>query len=463
MADGMHVVMLPWLAFGHMIPFLHLSIALAKSGIRISFLTPPRNIQRLPKIPQHLTALINLVELPLAKVDGLPEGAEATVDILQGSDEYLKKAYDLSYPTFKQFITKESPDWIVHDLFPSWVSNVASEFNIPRVFFSILSASMVAFLGPAGEVLRKIWPSPESLESPPEWFSFESSVAFPPHETAGFYRRFFTPDASGFSSLDRLVIALQGCSAIAIRSCNEFQGEYLSLLKKFHQRPVIPIGLLPPTPPEKRETTDPKWANTLKWLDEQPNRSVVFVCFGSECKLSRDQVFEIAHGLQLSNLPFLWALRTPIWATNDIDTLPSGFKSQIGNRGVIHMGWAPQLEILAHPSIGGSLFHSGWASIIETIHYGHVLIVLPLANVQSLDARMLVDKGLAIKVEINKDGSFHRDAVARSLRLAMIEEEGESFRIKSMEMKAIFSDQTLHENYVSEFINFLKSSSKALS
>ncbi|XP_058081471.1 putative UDP-rhamnose:rhamnosyltransferase 1 [Magnolia sinica] len=458
MADGMHVVMLPWLAFGHMIPFLHLSIALAKAGIRISFLTTQKNIQRLPKIPQHLTALINLVELPLPKVDGLPEGAEATVDILHGSDEYLKKAYDLSYPAFKKFITEESPDWIVHDVFPSWVGNVASEFNIPRVFFSIYSATVIAFFGPVADGLKKMWPSPESLASPPEWFEFESSVAFPTHETDGFYRGFFSPDASGFSSLDRLALALQGCSAMAIRSCNEFQGEYLGLLKKLRKRPVIPVGLLPPTPPEKRETTDPKWANTLKWLDEQPNRTVVFVCFGSECKLSRNQVFEIALGLQLSNLPFLWALRTPIWATNDMDTLPPGFKSQIGSRGVVYMGWAPQLEILSHPSIGGSLFHSGWASIIETVHYGHALIVLPLANVHSLDARMLVDKGLAIKVEVNDDGSFHRDAVARSLRLAMVEEEGERFRLKSIEMKATFSDQTLHENSMNEFINFLKSS-----
>ncbi|XP_058081546.1 UDP-glycosyltransferase 91C1-like isoform X2 [Magnolia sinica] len=426
MPDGMHVVMLPWLAFGHMIPFLQLSIALAKAGIRISFLTTQKNIPRLPKIPQHLTALINLVELPLPKVDGLPEGAEATVDILHGSDEYLKKAYDLSYPAFKKFITEESPDWIVHDLFPNGV--------------------------------KKKWPSPESLASPPEWFEFESSVAFSPHETAGVYRGLFSPDASGFSGMDGLVLSLQGCSALAVRSCNEFQGEYLGLLKKLLKRPVIPVGLLPPTPPEKRETTDPKWAKTLKWLDEQPNRSVVFVCFGSECKFKRDQVFEIALGLQLSNLPFLWALRTPIWATNDIDTLPPGFKSQIGSRGVVYMGWAAQLEILAHPSIGGSLFHSGWASVIETVQYGHALIVLPLANVQSLDARMLVDKGLAIKVEINNDGSFDRDAIARSLRLAMVEEEGERFRLKSIEMKAIVSDQTLHEHYMNEFINFLKSS-----
>ncbi|XXG55786.1 hypothetical protein AAC387_Pa03g3380 [Persea americana] len=45
-----HVAMVPWLAFGHLIPFLQLSISLAKAG----FLSTPRNIQRLPKLPQDL-------------------------------------------------------------------------------------------------------------------------------------------------------------------------------------------------------------------------------------------------------------------------------------------------------------------------------------------------------------------------------------------------------------------------
>ncbi|XP_058080734.1 UDP-glycosyltransferase 91C1-like [Magnolia sinica] len=269
-------------------------------------------------------------------------------------------------------------------------------------------ATVIAFFGPIKDGLRKMWPSPESLASPPEWFELDSSVAVPSHETAGFYRGIFSPDASGFSILDRLVLALQRCSAMAIRSCNEFQVESLGLLKKLHKRPVIPIGLLPPTPLEKRETTDPKWYSHM--------------------------------GNQRHRYPSA-GIREPDWQS-----------------WVVYMGWAPQLEILAHPSIGGSLFHSGWASTIETIHYGHALIILPLANVHSLDAKMLVDKGLAIKVEINEDGSFHRDAVVRSLRRATVKEDGERFRLKSIETKAIFSDQTLHQNYMNEFINFLKSS-----
>ncbi|KAF8392512.1 hypothetical protein HHK36_022855 [Tetracentron sinense] len=140
--------------------------------------------------------------------------------------------------------------------------------------------------------------------------------------------------------------------------------------------------------------------------------------------------YEIAHGLELSNLPFLWALRRPMWALDDDDSLPSDFRRRIENRGVVCIGWVPQLEILAHPSICGSLFHSGWGSIVETLQHGHTLMVLPLVIDLGLNARLLVEKGLAVEVERSEDGSFNRSCIAKALRKAMVEEEGESIRLR---------------------------------
>ena len=148
----------------------------------------------------------------------------------------------------------------------------------------------------------------------------------------------------------------------------------------------------------------------------------MFVGFGSECKLSKEQINEIAYGLELSGLPFLWALRKPDWVLSDLDALPSGFSERTHRRGVVCFGWAPQLEILEHPSIGGSLFHAGWGSIMETLQFGHCLVVLPLIIDQPLNARLLVEKGLAIEIERSEDGSFSRDGIAKALRLAMVSE-----------------------------------------
>ncbi|MQL74904.1 hypothetical protein Taro_007287 [Colocasia esculenta] len=76
-----HIVVFPWLAFGHMPPFLELFRALAMRGHLISCLSTCRNIQRLPKIPPHQSSLITLLELTLPPTEGTSEDAESTMDL----------------------------------------------------------------------------------------------------------------------------------------------------------------------------------------------------------------------------------------------------------------------------------------------------------------------------------------------------------------------------------------------
>ncbi|GLU08208.1 hypothetical protein SLE2022_251320 [Rubroshorea leprosula] len=433
-----HVVVLPWSAFGHLLPFLQLSFALANAGIKVCFVSTPRNIQRLPKIPQKLSSLIHFVDFPLPPLENnlLPEGAEATVDIPFEKIQYLKLRYDLLRHPFKQFLSEQRPDWIIFDAIPFWAAEIAEEHHIPSIFFSVFSASTCAFIGPpedlAGDDGKRIMPSPKSFTSPPEWVTFPSSLAYRSFETTGFYHAFFGGNASGISDAERVAKSFSSCQVVAIRSCPEYEGEYLNLLENIMKKPVLPIGLLPPEKLERRRSSEEKeWIEIFDWLDKQKPKSVVFVGFGSECKLSKEQVHEIAHGLELSELPFLWALRKPDWADGDHDALPPGFSDRTHDRGVVQFGWAPQSEILGHKSIGGSLFHSGWGS-------------------------GLGDKGLAVEVERNEDGSFTREGIAKALRLAMVSEEGESLRIKAQEAGRIFGDQKLHHSYFGKFVEYLK-------
>ncbi|XP_042509906.1 UDP-glycosyltransferase 91A1-like [Macadamia integrifolia] len=451
MATDLHIVMLPWSAFGHLIPFIHLAIALAKAGIRVSFLSTPRNIQRLLKLPLNLEATINFVELPFPLVnDGnhLLEDMEATVDL--PSEELLPNfvaVYDLLRHPFKQFITTELPDWIIQDFMPHWAVEVAQEFGLKVICFSALGAAAMAFAGPpeymTGDEFKRVRPSPESLTFTPNWITFPSSITLRPYEANSYYGAFHEG-----TICERVAAVLQGCQAFAIRSSSEFEGEYIKVLEKIYRKPVITVGLLPPVqlPSMGRELESEEWCRKLQWLNEQKPKSVVFVGFGSESKLRKVQVDEIAYGLELSNLPFLWALRKPHWATEVADILPDGFNNRIADHGVVYLGWAPQLQILSHPSIGGSLFHAGWGSIIETLQYVDRLVVLPLMNDQGLNAKLLVEKGLAIEVDRNEDGSFHREAIAKSLRQAMVS-EGESLSLKAREVKRIIGDQTLDQDY----------------
>ena len=48
--NPIRVTMIPWSAFGHLIPFFKLSIALAKAGVHVSFISTPTWVYGYPSI-----------------------------------------------------------------------------------------------------------------------------------------------------------------------------------------------------------------------------------------------------------------------------------------------------------------------------------------------------------------------------------------------------------------------------
>lgn len=134
----------------------------------------------------------------------------------------------------------------------------------------------------------------------------------------------------------------------------------------------------------------------------------------------------MALGLELSGLPFFWApSKRSILGDSDSTELPDGFEDRIKGRGVVYTNWLPQLKILAHDSIGGFLTHDGWNSVIEGLYIARPLIMLPYFHYQWLNARILGEKKVGVEVPRNEqDGSFTRNAVANSLKLVMLDDEG---------------------------------------
>ncbi|KAF9686378.1 hypothetical protein SADUNF_Sadunf03G0152400 [Salix dunnii] len=265
MAEKLHVVMLPWIAFGHMIPFFQLSIDLAKAGIKVSFVSTPGNIKRLPEIPPSLADLVEFVEFPLPSLDNdvLPEDGEATVDIPAEKIEYLKIAYDLLKHPLKQFIADQLPDWIIIDVIPYWMVDIARENKIALILFSVASAVALVFLGHperlVGAGQKRLRPSWTSMTSKPEWVDFPSSVAYRNDEAVGVFEGIHGENASGITDVERVSRVLNGCQALAIRSCAEFEGEYLNLYERLIGKPVIPVGLLPQDKPERKQFTDGRY------------------------------------------------------------------------------------------------------------------------------------------------------------------------------------------------------------
>ncbi|RHN66524.1 Soyasaponin III rhamnosyltransferase [Medicago truncatula] len=186
------------------------------------------------------------------------------------------------------------------------------------------------------------------------------------------------------------------------------------------------------------------------WLDSKESSSVVYIGFGSETKISQQDLIELAHGIELSRLPFFWALKNLKEGTLE---LPKEFEERTKERGIVWKTWAPQLKILAHGSIGGCMSHCGSGSVIEKLHFGHALVTLPYLIDQCLFSRVLEEKKVAIEVpRSEKDGSFTRDSVAKTLRLVIMDEEGSTYRNNAKDMGKVFSSKDLHNQYIEDFI-----------
>ncbi|CAN1259577.1 UDP-glycosyltransferase 91B1 [Linum perenne] len=243
--------MFPWLAFGHILPFLELAKVIARKGHTISFISTPRNIDRLPNLPPILSSLITFVKLPLSPVENLPPNAEATSDLEVNEFGYLKKAYDLL----------QQPD----------------------------------------------------LMEKPRWIPFETTMRYRRFEAEALFKMVLVGgDGQEFPELYRFRRMLRECDLIAVRTCPELEAEWVKLLGQIYKKAVFPIGVLPREEEVGDESDDDTWTRTIeRWLDEQERGSVVYVAFGSEAKPSSDELTEIAAGLELSGQPFFWVLRSP--------------------------------------------------------------------------------------------------------------------------------------------------------
>ncbi|XP_058739727.1 putative UDP-rhamnose:rhamnosyltransferase 1 [Vicia villosa] len=420
----LHIAVYPWLAFGHIIPFFHLSKLIAQKGHKISFISTPRNIKRLPQLPPGLQPFIKFVELPLLHIDQLPENAEATMDIPTHIVPYLKKAFDGLQQPLTEFLETSTPDCIIYDFAPYWLPPILSKLGVLSIYFSIFSAfGFSRFL--EHMVVQKS--------------NDEDQIISHVH---------YEQNESGISDLFRVKETLFGSDFIAVRSCMEIEGESLKSLENIWNKKVISVGMLPPSLEFSEDKEDENWDTILKWLDKQEKQSVVYAAFGSEVILSDEEFTEIAKGLELSCFPFLWILKNQ-------DKHDWFVENGSNKNGLIWNNWAPQLKILAHESIGGFLTHCGWSSVIESLQVGCPLIMLPFHNEQGLVARLMEEKMVGVKVERN-DEKFNRDSVAKALRLVMVEEGGKGYRSKAEEIRKIVGDMELHQKYIDDFVDYVE-------
>ncbi|KAJ4897584.1 UDP-glycosyltransferase 71B7 [Raphanus sativus] len=285
----------------------------------------------------------------------------------------------------------------VVDLFCTLMMDVANEFNVPTYLFYTSSAGLLG-LGFHVQTLcdeNRYGVSENDYEDSEDVLHVPSltrpyPVKCLPH---------------GLASKDWLPILVNQArryremKGILVNTAAEIEPYTLRVLNCGDAPPSYPVGpLLDLTSKE-----DKKGSDILEWLDQQPPRSVVFLCFGSMGGFSEKQAREIAVALERSGHRFLWSLQRaspPGEFENLEEVLPEGFFDRTKQIGKV-IGWAPQVAVLAKPAVGGFVTHCGWNSTLESLWFGVPTAAWPLYAEQKFNAFEMVDE-LGLAVEIRK-------------------------------------------------------------
>jgi hypothetical protein len=186
----------------------------------------------------------------------------------------------------------------------------------------------------------------------------------------------------------------------------------------------------------------------LRWLDAQPDNSVVFLSFGSMGTFEKEQLQEIAIGLERSEQRFLWVVRSPRARGEDhkfgdplpepdLDALlPQGFLERTKHQGLVVKPWAPQVEVLRHRATIAFMTHCGWNSTLEGITAGLPLLCWPLYAEQRMNKVFIVDEmKLGVEMRGYNEEMVKAKEVETKVRWVVESEDGQALKERVVAMK----------------------------
>ncbi|KAL2455599.1 UDP-glycosyltransferase 73B4 [Abeliophyllum distichum] len=390
-----NIFFFPFVGGGHLIPMIDLARLFASHGVKATIITIPNEATVFQKSIDRdqqsgLDINFHVLQLP-------PDTSLQTVDM---SAPPMTDTSILQEP-LKQLLIQRRPDCIVTDTFHRWVADVIDAIGIPRIIFN----GNCCFARCCDENIKR----------------------FSPHtEVASDTELFVMPDLPDKIELTRsqLPIFVRTGTEFPGKSTRAEQNSFGQVVNSFYAlepayvdyfRNVIgkkawlvgPVSLCNRNLEDKaargqKATIDEN--SCLNWLDSKKPNSVLYVSFGSLARLSPTQLYEIALGLESAGHPFVWVVGKILDDKGKENCFPDGFEERILNSkmGLIIKGWAPQLLILEHESVGGFMTHCGWNSTLEGVCAGVPMITWPLSAEQFYNEK-LVTEVLKIGIQVGSE------------------------------------------------------------
>uniref|UniRef100_A0A0D3GUU8 Glycosyltransferase N-terminal domain-containing protein n=1 Tax=Oryza barthii TaxID=65489 RepID=A0A0D3GUU8_9ORYZ len=238
--ERLRVLMFPWLAHGHINPYLELATRLTTTSssqidVVVHLVSTPVN---LAAVAHRRTDRISLVELHLPELPGLPPALHTTKHLPPRLMPALKRACDLAAPAFGALLDELSPDVVLYDFIQPWAPLEAAARGVPAVHFSTCSAAATAFFlhfldGGGGGGGRGAFP-------------FEAISLGGAEEDARYTMLTCRDDGTALlPEGERLPLSFARSSEfVAVKTCVEIESKYMDYLSKLVGKEIIPCGPL---------------------------------------------------------------------------------------------------------------------------------------------------------------------------------------------------------------------------
>ncbi|KAG8367880.1 hypothetical protein BUALT_Bualt16G0118600 [Buddleja alternifolia] len=431
--DQVVVLMVPFPAQGHLNQLLQLSCLISSYKLPVHYVgSAIHNRQaktRSNGLNPNDVAKIHFHDIPTPPFDSPPPNPNSSTKF----PEHLQPVWDamlnLRKPIgcYLQEISKKSRRVIIiHDPMMSVVVQEVSTIpNAESYAFNCLSAFSLVSL--SSKALDKLFP----IQLPKDLPSLEDYI----------------PDkAQYFVSLQSEPSSYR--DGDLYNTCRLIEAPCLDLLEKeeiVEKRKSWAIGpILPAKLSFKRQH------KCLEWLDKHEPKSVIYVSFGTTTSLSDEEIKELALGLEKSKVKFIWVLRDA--DKGDVfdgkvrrAELPEGFEERVEGVGMVVRDWAPQPEILAHPSTGGFMSHCGWNSCIESITMGVPIAAWPMHSDQPSNTIFITEilkTGLVVREWTQRRELVKASTIQNAVERLMVSEEGDEIRKRAEELAATVRQAT---------------------
>ncbi|CAK8537857.1 unnamed protein product [Lathyrus sativus] len=421
-----HVLAMPFPGRGHINPMLSLCKILASrrpDEILITFVITEEWLGYIGADPKpeaiRFATIPNVIPSEREKAGDFPGFYEATMTKMEAPFERL---LDQLVPPV---------DVIIGDVELRWPVAVSNRRNIPVAAFWTMSASFYSMLHHLDVFSRDRHLTIGTLGEKPENIPGISSLHM--EDLLTVLRK---TDERAMQLALECISAASKASYLLFTTVQEFEVETIDTLKDIFSFPVYPIG---PAIPylELEENNSGNTHNRhdyIKWLDSQPDESVLYISFGSLFSVSNAQMDEIVEALNNTGIRYLYVARGET----------SRLKDKCGDKGMA-IPWCDQLRVLSHSSIGGFWTHCGWNSTLETVFAGVPILTFPLFLDQFPNSSQIVDEWkngwkIAVLPSSESEVILEKEEIEVLVKSFMdLEcEEGKKIRDRARELKVMF-------------------------